>query len=567
MANEYIFQNSLVITGSVTASQGFSGDGSGLTGITATAEWDGTRNGNAEITGSFLVSGSDVNVDFTNTTGVSGSFSGSYIGNGSGLTNLNINGYQASGSNLSGSFSGSFEGDGSGLTGLSKFPFTGSAQITGSLILTGSLTVSGSGVVVDLTNTAAISGSTFSGSFVGNGSGLTNIPATEWDGTRNGDAEITGSFIVSGSNITVDLLGDVTIDQNIEISNRSTNTNNESIAIGYQALPNSTIKRSSIAIGYNAGKCLTSGSCNIYIGQQAGCLSVKTTNNVALGYGALRLSTGHDVGNPTNSACNVAVGNFALTGTTTGRNNTAIGHGTLIANDTGTQNTAIGANAGNKNSSGISNVYVGYRSGYCNITRACNVFVGAMAGCKVTGAYTTAVGAGALQGTLSSTTSGFCNTALGFAAGECAQGSSRKNVYIGSKAGPSTGTTQNCQLYIGVDNGETPLIRGDFSTGQVTINTQVSASLFSGSFVGDGSGLTGVSGTGFPYNGDAVISGSLLVSQSSATGTAVTIQNGHIVLTQVSASLEFDSDNAAAAGGVPLGGLYRTGNLIAIRIT
>jgi hypothetical protein len=38
------------------------------------------------------------------------------------------------------------------------------------------------------------------------------------------------------------------------------------------------------------------------------------------------------------------------------------------------------------------------------------------------------------------------------------------------------------------------------------------------------------------------------------------------VLTQVSQSLNFADDTAAAAGGVPLGGLYRNGNFIAIRI-
>jgi hypothetical protein len=38
------------------------------------------------------------------------------------------------------------------------------------------------------------------------------------------------------------------------------------------------------------------------------------------------------------------------------------------------------------------------------------------------------------------------------------------------------------------------------------------------------------------------------------------------VLTQVSQSLNYADDAAAAAGGVPLGGLYRNGNFIAIRI-
>ena len=45
---------------------------------------------------------------------------------------------------ISGSFSGSFFGDGSGLTGLDAFPYTGSAEITGSLTLDGPFTITGS---------------------------------------------------------------------------------------------------------------------------------------------------------------------------------------------------------------------------------------------------------------------------------------------------------------------------------------------------------------------------------------------------------------------------------------
>lgn len=53
-----------------------------------------------------------------------------------------------------GSFSGSFKGDGSQLSGVSAgFPFTGSARITGSLIVTGSFQQRGaSGVLINSTN-------------------------------------------------------------------------------------------------------------------------------------------------------------------------------------------------------------------------------------------------------------------------------------------------------------------------------------------------------------------------------------------------------------------------------
>jgi hypothetical protein len=84
------------------------------------------------------------------------------------------------------------------MTGTGTFEF----RNTGGIISTGSLTVSGS--KVDFTDATAISGSTFSGSFVGNGSGLTNLPASN-PFPFAGDAQITGSLIVSSSNSTASL--------------------------------------------------------------------------------------------------------------------------------------------------------------------------------------------------------------------------------------------------------------------------------------------------------------------------------------------------------------------------
>ena len=196
---------SLDVSGSVTLSGSFSGsfegDGTNLTGITA--EWDGTHDGNAEITGSLFISGTQV--DFTEVTdGVSGSFSGSFEGDGSGLTGLPAQN--------SGSFSGSFEGDGSGLTGIIgewDGSLDGDAQITGSLFI--------SGTQVDFTEvTDGVSGS-FSGSFVGDGSLLTGLPTQNsgsFSGSFEGDGSgltglpaqnsgsFSGSFEGNGSNLT-----------------------------------------------------------------------------------------------------------------------------------------------------------------------------------------------------------------------------------------------------------------------------------------------------------------------------------------------------------------------------
>jgi hypothetical protein len=66
------------------------------------------------------------------------------------------------------------------------------------------------------------------------------------------------------------------------------------------------------------------------------------------------------------------------------------------------------------------------------------------------------------------------------------------------------------------------------------------------------------------FYGTQRITGSLSVSGSA--GLTHTIQSGYVILQQVSQSLNFVDDTAAAAGGVPLGGLYRNGNFIVIRI-
>ena len=81
----------------------------------------------------------------------------------------------------SGSFSGSFVGDGSGLTGVSvggssDFPYTGSAIISGSLEVEGSVTI-------------------ISGSLRGQGSGLTEVNQFPYEG----QADIIGALKVDGA--------------------------------------------------------------------------------------------------------------------------------------------------------------------------------------------------------------------------------------------------------------------------------------------------------------------------------------------------------------------------------
>jgi hypothetical protein len=67
------------------------------------------------------------------------------------------------------------------------------------------------------------------------------------------------------------------------------------------------------------------------------------------------------------------------------------------------------------------------------------------------------------------------------------------------------------------------------------------------------------------FTGSQAVSGSFIVSGSFAV-TGSTSFSGSVVLPMVSQSLNFVDDAAAAAAGVPLGGLYRNGSNIQIRL-
>jgi len=76
-------------------------------------------------------------------------------------------------------------------------------------------------------------------------------------------------------------------------------------------------------------------------------------------------------------------------------------------------------------------------------------------------------------------------------------------------------------------------------------------------------------GTAIYSDGDIALTGSIFsayINGGSFTGSFLN-DTGYVVLTQVSESLNFADDSAAQAGGVPLGGLYRNGNAIQIRIS
>lgn len=313
-------------------------------------------------------------------------------------------------------FSGSFVGNGAGLTGVtSEWDGTrnGNAQITGSLIVSGAV-----GTTVNLTGVSSISGSIFSGSFVGDGSGLTGIVAnSEWDGTRNGNAEITGSFTVSGSSPTINLKGNTTIDENIAIFNPNTT----SISVGY--LTQTSGVEQTVLMGYGAGTGalgqdivtigtyagMTARSGTVYIGAKAGRAN-QGENTVAIGREALTSDAIE------NASGTVAIGAYSLRTFRQGKYITAVGLASYPSLEEGAFNTSLGSQ------------------------------------------------------TLQNLRGGNYNTAIGFNAGSNKLEKGDGNVYLGANTGDSSIQAEYDQLYIDNSQRSDALVRGDFAERTLTLN-------------------------------------------------------------------------------------------------
>lgn len=113
-----------------------------------------------------------------------------------------------------------------------------------------------------------------------------------------------------------------------------------------------------------------------------------------------------------------------------------------------TQNIYVGEGAGAANdANGTDNVFVGYNAGFTNSSADNNTFIGAGAG------Y--------------SCSTGGTNTAIGFESGYL-NSTGTGNVFIGYQSGYNE--TGSNKLYIDNTNTTTPLIYGDFSTDEITIN-------------------------------------------------------------------------------------------------
>ncbi len=232
----------------------------------------------------------------------------------------------------------------------------------------------------------------------------------------------------------------------------------QNIAVGFRALRANTTGQENNAVGSSALRANTQGSYNSALGTIALANNTTGISNNAMGYGALNqnitgssnTAVGHLALFQNNASNNTAVGFDAARTNTSGTGITAIGYQAL-RNSTGNSNTAVGSSALTSNTTGASNTAIGRDALISNTTGSSNIAIGSYALRNNTVSNNIAIG----------TDAGYSNT------------TGTSNVFLGYQAGYNN-TTESNKLYI-ANNSTTPLIYGDFSTGNVMIGTTVDA--------------------------------------------------------------------------------------------
>ena len=255
-----------------------------------------------------------------------------------------------------------------------------------------------------------------------------------------GDAVITGSLLISGSQAFILDTTNVVLGQNAGGGTVDTGTDDNNVIIGTDAA---------------GGGALNSGDNNIVIGHSAGYALSTGDNNIIIGYEA-------------------------------GKVNTA------------TANTFIGSRSGQKNTTGYYNTFVGRDSGMECVEWQNNTYVGYASGRYPQNEMNTAVGAEALYGA-SGTNTAEQNVALGYRALYSIASNGDGNVGIGHQAGYDIAAgTHNINIGFGVTSiaaavgdirigsGSSIPFSGSSVTGDVLFPSTASAAYFSG----DGSNLT-----------------------------------------------------------------------------
>ena len=378
----------------------------------------------------------------------------------------------------------SFVGDGSGLTNLPSGG--GGIGTDGSVNTTGIITAA---------------------SFFGDGSGLTNLPSGGGGssffvqnatgihtlsnvgiGTTNATETLTvdgtigmplGNVLIGGYNVGSSLQPDV---------GNYDGTSNVFIGNGqnageYAAGQYTTTGSGNVFVGPGAGQENTTGFNNVYIGSYTGQYATTASDNICLGL--LAGSSIDGTGSTDGRTNNIFMGRRSGVTNTTGTNNTFLGFNSGYDNTTGSYNTFIGHDAGRNSTTGDNNVFIGQDAGLLNTTGYNNVFIGQDAGrSHSTGQYNCSIGKDAGR----SLTDGFDNTFIGKEAGkDTTEGF--YNTFIGSNAGQYN-TEAYGNIFIGQFTGQYTTGLNSYQNTMIggycgTYNTGGYYNVFLGAFSGE----------------------------------------------------------------------------------
>jgi hypothetical protein len=200
----------------------------------------------------------------------------------------------------------------------------------------------------------------------------------------------------------------------------------------------------------------------------------------------------------------------------------------------------VGINAGNE-SSGEYNTFVGGHAGYHTTNGQFNTFVGTGAG--------------------GDNVSGSNNTYIGYLAGSQNEGS--RNVFIGRYTGYVAPNVSD-KLYIDNNSTNSPLIYGDFSTDELTINGDLESagSITANTFIGDGSNLTGIDTTDNLGDHSATqnisLSGNWISNDGDSEGLQIEDNGNLLASSSFTAAGNILSTNGSGIFGVDSGGLPST---------
>lgn len=285
----------------------------------------------------------------------------------------------------------------------------------------------------------------------------TNEPATKLD--VRGKADINDGnnsiYIGNGSGANADGINNIAIGKNAGLNNN----NNGNVLLGTSA-GESNQGIYVISLGTVAGANNT-GSNNVHLGRSSGYSNTGDHNNY------LGFRSGSSNSGDFNNALGFSSGEY-----TSGNDNNFFGRsagaGTIIENDTvynsGSGNNFIGRSSGEFNTSGSNNSFIGQFAGNSNTTGNENIYIGSStAKSNNVGIRNTVIGTLAYATNID----GIHNVILGSNAGRQNVNGSR-NVLIGYQSGYYESGSD--KLYIENTVSDKPLVYGDFSSNELTIN-------------------------------------------------------------------------------------------------